>query len=163
MEFLKILAKELSNTPDAAAIGHVILGDIRYFKQSKHLQEIENTLIGNNAKYRQFPSDYIHCLLAAHCRFDKSKLITDTAPAASYSALEEKIKQKNWTMITTKHQEGGYKSTLYENQTMKQLVLAFRGFPVEFKDYFKSSSQSSFHLPTLNNQAKIAIYGILGR
>jgi hypothetical protein len=144
MEFLKTLAEELNDTPAAAMIGHVILGDTRPFKQSKYLQDIENTLIANNAKYRQFPSDYIHCLLAVHCRYDATTLNTNV------SALTQKMNQKNWKVSATT-EIGRYKSTLYENESSRQLVLAFRGFQVEFKDYFEQ-----------NNQLETAIYGVLG-
>ena len=112
---------------------HTFIGSIKWnqakIKSAKLIGEIENALIENNNNYREFPSDYTHCLLSRHVYnypivTEKNENARDldidveaTKSLGSNTAFPrfQKLVNEEWTVKRVEIQHG-YKCILYMNK-----------------------------------------------
>ena len=92
-------------------------------------RQIDRSITKNiNERYRQYPSDYVHCLLLSHCRNDRN--------FAERNFFSAKIAELGWQIHDKPFKDKTYVSVLYINNRTKQLVLAFRGLRMNLHDLY---------------------------
>lgn len=159
-DFLKCFIQCLEEN---RSIGAVILGERNesVFKK-EHLEKIEEYVSRNNEEFQRYPSDYVHCLLASHCRQKSENLWNklsnlgweidnefsvqinyynneDNSSPRKYETLGQLAAKK--AIQNNNSQSNKYVSILYRNDSTRQLVLAFRGIKFEVKDFFVENSK----------------------
>lgn len=145
-DFLKCLSDEIKGNRQ---IGHVIFGEeneanFKNTRSSRYLMQIKDYVAQNNENPRRFPSDYEHCLLASVCQKNDS----------NRERIWEKLKNDGWEKAEdSEFVERGYMSILFRNDSTRQMVLAFRGVNLEFKDiFFTNSSPEAVAFGVLNQE-----------
>lgn len=129
-DYLACLERKINNS---AIIGGIIWNHIESDDHGETKKRIEKKLAVNNLSFKKFPSDYVHLLLACHCR-SLSDELWDTIKSIGWQiadSFQYEIGAHKRIINVIVPQPKKYDIILYTNESMRQYVLAFRGLDIE--------------------------------
>lgn len=155
-------------------IGYVIFSNhlLKRIKKDTNLNEkldnIKTQLIKNIHSFDNHPNDYIHFLLVKY-----TYNYNDEAKQASNEIILEKLKIDGWKVLEIEYDANKkeskneneaenfkdiYFSLIFKNEKLKQLVLAFQGFKLNFINLFSNNALTEMKDKIQRNYERIENY-----